>query len=201
MVLSAALLASVALAKAAPTCTLTFDNTPTHPDVLSVLSFQNIDLYKVKIQGEDLNGRTYELRVKRFDKGKKTLDYVQFDSAELVGMGLGKVTGGELGFRLVSQVKDAKAKIEYQFNRVNTTKAFDASKSKYDYVMKTFLGAKNSMTFDPTKETYFLALLLPYEKADGSSSYCEVAQSGFDPETMGTKFKVPTYFLLSIRFK
>ena len=43
--------------------------------------------------------------------------------------------------------------------------------------------------------------ITPTIHEDGSSSYCEVAQSDIAPEKLGAHFKIPHYFLITIAFK
>jgi len=182
------------------TAKLTFDPMSQDPDLTSLLRFQNIESWKLTFTGESLTGKTYEIRVKRFDNGKKVVDQLHLDAGELPGT-MGKVDKGELKLTLMSQAKEGQAKIEFQTPRFGNARTYEAKKTKFDYVMKNFLGAERSMSFDPSQETYFLAYLQPFEHGDGSTSYCEVAQSGQDPEKLFEKFKVPTYFLVSIKFK
>ncbi len=43
--------------------------------------------------------------------------------------------------------------------------------------------------------------MMPYVKKDGSKQYCEVAQSGVNLEELGTKYAIPRYFLIGIKFQ
>lgn len=194
-----ALIAASVLGSTAASATLTFDHSPLQEDFQSLIQFEKISYYRMAFAGDALTGKSFELRVKRFDKGKLTLNWLQMDSSELGA--LGQVKDGKLSMKLMAKATDGSAKIDFQFPRFTSGKSFDAPKSKHEYVMKDFLGAETKMTFEPMKETYFLAYLLPTEHSDGFASYCEVAQSGVNPEELGDKFKVPTYFLLSIKFK
>jgi hypothetical protein len=179
--------------------TLTFEYPEMNTDVRSLIRFQKIGIDKLRFSGEALTGKAYELWVRRIDDGKETMSSALIDSGPLGS--LGQVKGGELTVTLVSQVREGQAKISAQFPRFSIDKVFDARESKYDYVMKNFLGAETKIEFDPTKEMTFMAFLLPTEHGDGSASYCEVAQSGVEPKQLGEKFKIPTYFLISIKFK
>lgn len=178
---------------------MTIEQYEPHPDVLSLLRFQNIDVYKMRFSGEALNGKSYSIRIRKYDHGKRTLDETLIDTSELGE--LGKVKSGELKFRFLSQAKDGKAKFELQTDRFSGAKTYLASESKFSYVMKDFLGAKENLKFDANKELNMLALLQPLERSDGSASYCEVAQSGVDPEKLFESHKLPTYFLISVLFR
>lgn len=177
--------------------TLTFRAQSTNPDVQSLLSFQNIEMWDLDFSG--VPERHYEIRVKRFVKGKKTIDKVAFDSKELGDTG--KPVGGLLSFRVLSQAKDRQAKLDFQFPRWSAAQKFPCLETRYDYVMKNFLGSEDKMSFSAQKETYVLAYLQPHARPDGSSSYCEVAQSGIDPEKLWDRYQVPCYFLVSVRFQ
>ena len=178
---------------------LTYDFTTASEEFESLLRFEDIDYAKIAIRGKEIEGKSFEIRIKRFDKGRETLSAVQIDSAELGS--LGKVTSEGLSFKMFSKVQDGTAKFSFQFPRFTAKNTATASKSKFKYAMKNFLGSEDSIRLDLSKENYFMAFLLPTVHADGSASYCEVAQSGVAPEQLGSKFNIPTYFLASIRFK
>ena len=46
-----------------------------------------------------------------------------------------------------------------------------------------------------------LTYIMPYQKKDGSKQYCEVVQSGVNPEELGKKYGIPRYFLIEIKFQ
>lgn len=194
-------LAITALCVAAATAqdkagTLTFLPLTVSPEVQGLMRFQNIDMHTIRLKGEVFIGRSVKIRVRRFDKGKLTLDKVAIDTSELGKMG--QMAAGELDFRVFSNVTGKKARIDFQFDRFASSMTYPCRDSRYDYVMKNFLGGRESQPVQVGKETAFLALLLPTEHADGSASYCEVAQSGIEPVTLGAKFNIPSYFLISI---
>ena len=43
--------------------------------------------------------------------------------------------------------------------------------------------------------------MTPYIRADKREAYCEVAQSGVDPEHLYDCDKIPHYFLVEVKFK
>lgn len=54
----------------------------------------------------------------------------------------------------------------------------------------------------PINEEFpILAVITSTMRKDGSSSYCEVAQSEIAPEKLGEKFNIPHYFIISMKFK
>lgn len=196
--LSCLALVCTVLASPAP-IKLSFAAQSTDPDVLSLLRFERIEMWDLRFEHPDLSRMHYEIRVKRFLRGKKTLDEVAFDSKELGELGVPK--DNALAFRVMSQAKEKKARIDFQFPRWSVQKSYACLESRFDYVMKNFLGASDSMAVAPGKETYVLAYLQPFAKPDGSASYCEVAQSGLDPEQLFQRFKIPCYFLVSVKFQ
>ena len=175
---------------------LTFLPLSVTPEVYGLMQFQNIDMHSIRLKGEVFIGRSVKIRVQRFDKGKLTMDKVAIDTSELGD--LGKMAAGELDFRVFSNVTGRKARIDFQFDRYASSMTYLCRDSRHEYVMKNFLGARDSQPIQVGKESAFLALLLPTEHPDGSASYCEVAQSGIEPATLGAKFNIPSYFLISI---
>ena len=69
-----------------------------------------------------------------------------------------------------------------------------------DYALKNFLGSKEDISLDINKKNAIFAIITPTIHEDGTGSYCEVAQSDIAPEKLGEKFKIPHYFLVSIKF-
>jgi hypothetical protein len=69
-----------------------------------------------------------------------------------------------------------------------------------DYALKDFAGSKPSLHVSADKPIYLFAVIPPTMHADGTGSYCEVAQSEVPPEEFGNKFQLSQYFLLEMRF-
>jgi hypothetical protein len=42
--------------------------------------------------------------------------------------------------------------------------------------------------------------MTPYIRADKREAYCEVAQSGVDPEHLYDSYKIPPYCLVEVKF-
>jgi hypothetical protein len=79
---------------------------------------------------------------------------------------------------------------------------FELRKGKgADYVLKDFQGDKKFVDVPLNEEFPILAIITPVKHEDGYSSYCEVAQSEVAPEKFGEKFKIPHYFVITMKFK
>jgi len=63
------------------------------------------------------------------------------------------------------------------------------------------LADESNLKIDYDKEFYLLAYILPYEREDGSKSWCEVGTSGKDVENWGKKFGIKHYLLFEMKFK
>ena len=67
--------------------------------------------------------------------------------------------------------------------------------------MKSFLGGKSEMKVPVKGKFYIMSLITPTLHKDGSSSYCEIAQSGVDPEKLHERYNLPHYFLIEMTLK
>ena len=170
------------------------------PDILSILRFENIGLEKIIFSGNDLKNRHFKIVIKEFTGGKLTKETVAIDSAELGDFG--KINSETFSFRvLAKRTLDNKARFQFQFDRFSSEKEFDVNSAHKGFVLKNFLGANTELAFSGTKSEYFLTYMMPYVRPDGSGAYCEVAQSGANPEEFGLKYNIPTYFLIDIKFQ
>jgi hypothetical protein len=170
------------------------------PDILSILRFEGIDFDKVSFTGEDLKGKHFVINIKEFTNGKLSKEQVAIDSSELGDFG--KIKTNTFSFKALSKrTLQNVAKFQFQFERFSSEKEFKIGETYRGFVMKNFLGAKNETAIPVNESTYIMTYMMPYMKADGSGAYCEVAQSGANPEEFGAKYKIPTYFLIDIKFQ
>jgi len=70
-----------------------------------------------------------------------------------------------------------------------------------DYLLKDFQENKEFVTVPLQEEFPILAIITPVKQPDGSSSYCEVAQSEIPPDQFWKHFKIPHYFIITMKFK
>lgn len=170
------------------------------PDIVSILKFQNIGLEKLMFSGEVLKDKYFLISVKEYTNGKLTKEETALDSKDLGD--LGKVKGNTLDFRVLSErTSDGMAKFDFQFDRFSTEKQYKVGEKFNGFVLKDFIGANPEIAIPVNKSTYILIYMMPYIRKDGSGAYCAVAQSGDNPEEFGTKYAIPTYFLISIKFQ
>ena len=169
-----------------------------NPDLMNVLYFEDIGLNKMSFTGNDLNGKNFQISVKQFVNGKLAKNEVVFDSTEDEYF---RIKSDKYGFRILTKTtSEHTVKLQFQFNGFSKMVEYKIAADQKGFASKTFLGSK-SETFIPVNEdTYILTYMMPYEKKDGSKQYCEVAQSGIKPEDFGTKYAIPNYFLISIKF-
>lgn len=194
--LASFLIANVASAQ---TAVMSAKNGTANYELNQVLSFENINIESLIFRGDDLKGKYYQVFVKEYKAGKLIKTETLFDGGEL---DIFKIPNDSTSFGFFSKPDGDKLKIQIKslhFSSRMLTYKINANSSTY--VLKDFLGAEPQMNVPIGKPFYALAIITPTIHKDGSSSYCEVAQSNVDPESFWTKFNVTHYFLIEIVFK
>lgn len=168
-------------------------------DLLSVLRFEEIGMSKLMFSGNDLTGKNFQISVKQFDKGKLTKTDVVFDSREDEYF---RIKSDKLVVRILTKIThEQTAKFDFQFDGFSKAREYKIGRNHRGFAQKDFLGNSKEVSIPLNAGTYILTFMMPYEKKDGSKQYCEVAQSGVNPEEFGTKYAIPTYFLIDIKFE
>lgn len=171
-------------------------------DLRSILSFEEISLDKLIFTGDDLKNKDFQITVKKIVNGDLEKQEVVFDSKESEYF---KIKSNRFIFRLLAKVTlEPKVKFDFQFNGFAKSVQYNIEKTNGDFhrrlALKDFLGEQPDIPISLNKSTYILAYMMPFVRQDGSSSYCEVAQSGVNPEDLGKKYAIQTYFLIDIKF-
>ena len=170
-----------------------------NPDLLSVLRFEDIGLSKMIFTGKDLVGKDFQITIKQFTNGKLAKQEVVFDSKEDEYF---KIKGDKFMFKVLTKITaNHTAKFDFQFNGFSKGSEYKVGKNFAGFAQKDFLGSVKETAIPINSNTYILTYMMPYAKKDGSKQYCEVAQSGANPEEFGTKYNIPTYFLIDIKFQ
>lgn len=168
-------------------------------DLQSVLFFEDIKLERLAFSGSDLKNKDYQISIKKFVKGSLTQTDIVFDSKQDSYF---KLSSDQLSFRVYARlIPENKVKFEFQFNGFRQGKEYKVAPDQKDFALKNFLGTKTEQEISLTGDNHILTLMMPYVKKDGSTAFCEVAQSGVDPEELGKKYPVPLYFLIDIKFQ
>ena len=168
-------------------------------ELQSVLYFENIGLDKIMFSGSDLKDRDFQISVKEFVGGKLMKTEVVFDSKEDEYF---KIKSDQFGFRVLTKTtSENTVRFDFQFNGFYKQKEYKIAAGQNGFALKDFLGGKPQISIPLNAGTYILTYMMPYEKKDGSKQYCEVAQSGINPEDYGTSYAIPTYFLIDIKFQ
>lgn len=169
-----------------------------NPDLMSVLYFENIGLAKMKFSGSDLKDKDFQITIKEFVRGKLTKTEVVFDSKEDAYF---KIKSDKFGFRvLTKRTLENAVRFDFQFDGFSKQKEYKVAAGQKEFALKSFLGSSPELSVPLNTGTYILTYMMPYVKEDGSKQYCEVAQSDVRPEDFGKKYKIPTYFLIDIKF-
>lgn len=170
-----------------------------NPDLMSVIQFEDIDINKMIFSGEVLKDKDFQISIKEFTGGKLKKTEVVFDSKEDAYF---KIKSDKFVFRVLTKItSENTAKFQFQFNGFSKQKEYKVAAGQKEFALKTFLGSKSEIAMPLNTNTYILTYMMPYVKKDGSSTYCEVAQSGVNPEELGTKYPIRTYFLVDIKFQ
>lgn len=169
-------------------------------DLFDILRFENIDYYKINFDGQELKNKTYKITVKEIWDGNVKSESTVFDSKEMAEISLDKVNDTTLNLKVISTLTPKnKIKISFVFDRFSNTKEYDAIESD-DYSLRN-LAEESKLPIGYGKKFYFMAVILPYQRADGSKSWCEVGSSGKDIENWGKKFGIKHYLLFEMKFE
>ena len=168
-------------------------------EVTQLLNFQNIYIQTLTFKDSLLDGKFYQLFIKEFKNGKLVRTDILFDGTESDYF---KIKGDSLSFKFFTQTDNNELKVQLMSTKISSKKSrYKTSPNNREYVLKDFLGSKKELEVPIDKPFYIFAIITPTINKDGSGSYCSVAQSDTDPEQFGTKFKIPHYFLIQMKFK
>ncbi len=169
-------------------------------DLQHILYFEGISNEKFNIKSDSLKGKNYQIIIKEFKEGKLTKTDTVFNSKEDEYF---RIKTDSLSFAVLTKMSDLNHfKIQFQFDGFSSDRKYPVSPAQKDkFTLKSFFGPKSELPINLNGMNYFLAYMTPYVRKDKSEAYCEVAQSGIDPEKLYDKYKIPHYFLTAIRFE
>lgn len=174
------------------------DYGPDNNELLDLFRFEGIDYHKIKFSGKNLTDKTYTLSVKEIWDGKIKSDTIILNSKDIAGKRLDKVGDTVLSIRVMSKLTaKSKIKMSFMFPRFSIIKEYDALADE-DYSLRN-LADESKLEIGYGKKFYFMAVILPYDRGDGSKSWCDVGSSGKDAENWGKKFGIKHYLLFELK--
>nr|WP_321222892.1 hypothetical protein [uncultured Psychroserpens sp.] len=170
-----------------------------NPEINDLLSFQSIDYMKVDFSGKDLKGKSYYITVKEIWNGKVLRDTIVLNSKNLGIKQFETINDSILSIKIIARHTDNNLRVKFKFPRFSVTKDYEATGSE-DYSLRN-LADESNLPIGYHEKFYFLAYILPYEREDGSKSWCEVGTSGDSIEQWGEKFGIEHYLLFEMKFE
>ncbi|WP_179338244.1 hypothetical protein [Winogradskyella ludwigii] len=169
-------------------------------EVSDILSFEGIDYMRLKFSGEQLKGKSYRLSVKEIWDGKIVSDTAVMDSRSIGVKQFETLSDTVFKMKVISKhTEDNKLKMTFKFPRFSVNKTYEAIDSE-NYSLRN-LADESNLEISYNKSFYLLAYILPYEREDGSLSWCDVGTSGKDIENWGEKFGIKHYLLFEMKFE
>ena len=179
--------------------TMTSDVMTTNSELNDLLDFQGVEYYTIKFEGEDLTDKSYHITVKEIWNGEVKSEDTVFNSSEMGIEQFEKINDTILKFKVLSKrTQENKLKLSFMFNRFRVTKEYEALDSD-KYSLRN-VAEESNLDVQYNKKFYLLAYILPYEREDGSLSWCEVGTSGGDLENWGKTFGIEHYLLFEMKF-
>lgn len=178
---------------------MTTDYGSDNAEINDLLSFNGIDYMKVDFSGKALKGKRYHITVKEIWNGKVVSDTTVLDSKNLGLKQFETLNDSLLSMRIIAKHTDGKLRVKFKFPRFSVTKDYDATASE-DYSLRN-LADESNLEIGYNEKFHFLAYILPYEREDGSKSWCDVGTSGATIEKWGEKFGIKHYLLFEMKFE
>lgn len=170
-----------------------------NPEIRDILQFEGIEYLKLKFSGTDLKNKSYHLTVKEIWDGKLISESTVFNSKEIGIEQFQVINDTVLSFKVIAKkTSKNKLKMTFRFPQFGITKEYDAIDSN-DYSLRNIV-EESKMKIDTNQKIYLLAYILPYEREDGTKSWCDVGTSGGDLEKWGEKFGIKHYLVFEMTF-
>jgi hypothetical protein len=169
-------------------------------EINSLLLFQNIDIEKLTFEGENLIGKFYEVAVKEYKKGKLIKRTILLDTeiADFL-----KIDTLKTSLKIFSKIDKGEITIfGAQPRMYGNKKTFIIDKKQSEnFLLKSLENSEDYVNVPIDAEFPLFAIFTPYDKKDGTSAYCEVAQSKIETEKYWNEYKIPHYFIITMKFK
>lgn len=181
------------------TVTTTVEYGVENQELKELFDFQNITVEKFDFESPEINGKYYQVFIKEFKNGKLIDSKILFDGKEVDYF---KINSPLFSFKIFTQISNNTLQVQLRNRKYGSAKKdFELTENSSEYVTKDFFGAKIAIENPLDKEFPLLAIITPTKNSDGSGSYCQVVQSDIAPEKLGEHFKIPHYFLVTMKFE
>ena len=168
-------------------------------DIQELTDFEGIYIEQLNFEGENLNGKSYIIKIIEFKEGKKINSSTLFDGTESDYF---KINSDSVSLKFFFKLNNGELKVQIRGNNFLSKKSyFKLYDDAYEYALKDFFYNKSELNIYLSKTNAVFAIITPSIHKDGSGSYCQVVQTDVTPEELGTHFKIPHYFIVTIEFK
>lgn len=169
-------------------------------EINDILQFEGIDYMKLRFIGDGLKDKSFHITVKEIWDGKIVKESTVIDSREIGVPRFETVGDSILRINVLSRLTHKnRLKITFKFPGFSVTKEYDAIESG-EYSLRNIVD-ESHMDIGYDEKFYLLAYIPPYEREDGSKSWCEVGTSGKDIESWGEKFGIKHYLIFEMEFQ
>ena len=167
-------------------------------DLKKVLNFEDIKFETFTFNG-DLTNKNYLISIQEYQNGELISRDTLIDSKEAESL---KISSNTLNLTFLSQNKNDNLAIQVTGDGFSSRKLnYETSSKNGKYALKDFLGAKRSEKVPSNQKFPLFGIITPTIYADGTGSYCDVAQSGIAPGELGKRFDIPHYFIIQMEIK
>lgn len=181
------------------TVKLTYNYGSENKEISDLIDFQNIFIEKLNFESENIKNKYYEINIEEFKDGKSVKKTLLFDGKESEYF---KIDSTAESIKFFFQMSNGDLKAYARGQKYGSKKVhFKLLQNSDKYALKDFFGSKKELNESIDKEFAIFAIITPTMHKDGSGSYCEVVQSDIKPENLGKHFKIPHYFLVTMKFK
>lgn len=168
-------------------------------EIQEIIDFENIYIEKLNFESKELIGKFFTISIDEYKNGKLKKTSILFNASESDYF---KIDSNKESFKFFFKMNDEKLKTYIRGKKFGSRKSFFKLFSESEnYALKDFFGRKRELDLDISKKNAVFAIITPTIHKDGSSSYCEVAQSNIEVEKLGEHFNIPHYFIINIEFK
>ena len=198
IILSLLILISIPTLKAQNSIKMSVTYGVENQNLQTILQFQDIKMESFTFNG-DLTDKDYLINIQEFKNGELINEDVLFDSSESDYF---KIKSDTVKLTFLSQNQNNNLAIQFRGNRFFSQKVnYETFSDHGKYTLKDFLGQSKFIEVPLNEEFPIFAIITPKIYEDGRASYCDVANSGIDPQNLGKEFDIPHYFLIQMQFK